>query len=356
MLAGERDDAVRSGRWSGYRCCVPKPTVIPHTTPGRWPVIPAGRFAASITTDASDMAGCEVALLGLPDDLGVRLNNGRPGAAEGPAAFRAALAGYGVESPAGFKWPKVFDAGDVVPAEGVGRGGEKALIETHRRVTEAALALHRAGLFPIAVGGGHDLTFPFVRAAIEHHRVKKAESFAGVYFDAHLDVRPTVGSGMPFRRLIEECSAGPLMIVGYNPLANAREHALYFTAACGGRNVIADDDLVSRIDELAGPDDLLSPLHNEDPASIDHLFASFDLDAVDAAFAPGVSAMNAAGLNPREAARLVFIAASHPRLRCLDFMELSPPHDDRGRTARLTAHLFLHALMGLRLGRLISER
>ncbi|HZW07362.1 MAG TPA: formimidoylglutamase [Phycisphaerales bacterium] len=306
-----------------------------------------------VTTDPSQAADCEVALLGLPDDVGIRLNNGRPGAAEGPRALRAALATYGTADPAGFSWPRIFDAGDVVPAPGVHAEG---LLETHRRVTEAARALHRAGLFPIAIGGGHDLTFPFVRAAVEHHRKNAAESFAGLYFDAHLDVRATVGSGMPFRRLIEECGVGPLMIAGYNPLANAREHVEYFSTACGGRNIIADDDLVARIDDLAGPDALLSPLHNEDPGSLVHLFCSFDLDVLDASHAPGVSALNPAGLTVREAARLVFIAATHPRLRCMDFMELSPPHDDRGRTARTAAHLLLHALMGLKLGRRIEER
>lgn len=310
-------------------------------------------MAGLITSDPAQMAGCKVALLGLPDDCGVQLNNGRPGAADGPRAFRAALASYGVAEPAGFAWPKVFDAGDVTPAPGV---HAEALAETHRRVTEAASALHKAGLFPITIGGGHDLTFPFVRAAVEHHRKERAEQFAGVYFDAHLDVRPTVGSGMPFRRLIDDCGVGPLMVVGFNPLANAREHVEWFSAACESRNVIADDDLVNRIEELGGPDDLLAPLHNERPETIDHLFASFDLDAIDAAHAPGVSSLNPAGLSVREAARLMFMAASHPRLRCLDIMELSPPNDDKNRTARIAAHLFLHALMGLTLGREMQER
>jgi arginase family enzyme len=30
----------------------------------------------------------------------------------------------------------------------------------------------------------------------------------------------------------------------------------------------------------------------------------------------------------------------------MDFMELSPPHDAQGRTARLAAHLFLAFLAG----------
>src|SRR5687767_8945741 len=70
---------------------VAPPPMLPHTTPPSWPAdLPPTRFAAQIRTDSAE--GCAIALLGLPDDLGVRLNGGRPGAAEGPTAFLAALA------------------------------------------------------------------------------------------------------------------------------------------------------------------------------------------------------------------------------------------------------------------------
>jgi arginase family enzyme len=315
--------------------------IIPHCTPASYPdSTPSSRLAAHI--QLAFTIECDVALLGLPDDTGVRLNSGRPGAAQGPAAFREALSKYGVASPQGFRWPRIFDAGDVMPASGQ---SEAALHETHRRITEATSALLDLGLFPIAIGGGHDLTFPFVRAVAARH-----DSLAGFYLDAHLDVRDTVGSGMPFRSLIQSCNVGPLLIAGFNPLVNAREHVSWFIDH-GGE--IADDDWADHLDhtdpESKGPA-LLAPL-----AGATNLFASFDLDAIDAAFAPGVSALNPAGIDTGSAARAAFIAASDPRLRCLDIMELSPPHDEQGRTARVAAHLFLHALMGLRLGPLMQD-
>ena len=72
-------------------------------------------------------------------------------------------------------------------------------------------------LFPIAIGGGHDLTFPFVRAVIEFWRTRGIDIGSGVYFDAHLDVRDTPGSGMPFRRLIEDCGVNALVNFGPQP-------------------------------------------------------------------------------------------------------------------------------------------
>jgi len=253
---------------------------LPNTSAPPWPGdTPAGRFASTIRTDSSD--GCAIALLGLPDDTGVRLNNGRTGAAGGPKAFRAALARYGAADSAVGPLPRVFDAGDVMPTG--------SLEKTHERVTEATTALLERGLFPIAIGGGHDLTYPFVRAVAAKH-----PKLAGIYFDAHLDVRATAGSGMPFRRLVEDCGVSALHLHGFRPLVNSLEHLDWFRAH-GGRTHPENAKVV------------LPKAKN--------LFVSFDLDVLDA-------------------------------VRCFDLMELNPAHDPDGRTARAAAHLFLSFLQG----------
>lgn len=278
----------------------------PHTQPGVWPdAIPASRFASRIRRDAHK--GCAVALIGIPDDTGVRMNSGRPGAAEGPTALRAALARYGVGEPAGWDWVRVHDAGDVVVEPG-------DIHETHRRVTECVRAVVDAGLFPVAVGGGHDLTFPFVRGAAHGHA-----PWHGVYFDPHLDVRDETGSGMPFRRLVEGGVANALTVHGFQPLANTLEHVRWFQAH-GGR---------------------ISDLTPDDPWPAQDTFVSLDMDVIDQAFAPGVSATNPCGWTPTLAERWVAAAGRNPRVRCFDVMELSPPNDPSGRTARLGAHLLL---------------
>ncbi len=287
--------------------------MIPFTHQPVWPAaIPESRFASQIRRNPK---GCRVALIGLADDLGVKLNNGRPGAARGPQAFRDALAKYGVAEPEGWTWPALFDAGDIVPADG---NDGHDLFETHRRVTEATSALLDLDLFPIAIGGGHDLTFPFVRAV-----AKRFPDLSGIYFDAHLDVRNTIGSGMPFRSLIEDCGVRELHLHGFRPLVNSREHVEWFTTH-GGR--------------LDSP-----PGHGLPPGNC---FASFDLDVLDAAFAPGVSALNPCGWLPPQAEHWMPVLGASPRIRCFDIMELNPAHDPDGRTARLAAHLFLTFLKG----------
>ena len=284
---------------------------IPQTSVPTWPKISAGRFAATLRR--ASPAGCAIALLGLPDDTGVRLNHGRPGAARGPAAFRAALARYGAEQPAiAGKLPRVYDAGDVRPG--------RTLDETHARVTTATAALLDAGLFPVAVGGGHDLTFPFVRAV-----AAKYPRPAGLYFDAHLDVRETPGSGMAFRRLVEDCRVTALHLVGFRPFVNSLDHLTWFMAH-GGK---------LRAHELS----ISLPRAK-------NLFVSFDLDVLDASHAPGVSALNPTGMSVRAAAAWVHLCGASPRVRCFDLMELNPAFDSGGRTARVAAHLFLTFLHG----------
>lgn len=292
------------------------------------------------------ITGCRVAMLGLPDDTGVRLNSGRPGAAEGPAAFRAALSRYGVMDVADWTYPKVFDAGDVQPVSGA---DEAALLATHARVREAVRAILDLGLFPIAIGGGHDLTGAFAGAVIEWHREHASNStvdarqnddddddappdtdapatFGCVYCDAHLDVRAQVGSGMPFRKLIERNGVGPLLVEGLDPFANAREFLDYFEDHMG---------------HIAEPDEDAQERYDEIFAETKHIVASFDLDAIDMAHSPGVSAMNPSGMTPAEAQRHVQRWGTDPRVACFDIMELSPPNDEGGRTARLAARLFL---------------
>jgi len=312
-----------------------------HTTAGAWPDCRPGRFASRIVDlhrvhdPASGHAPLEqlhkpcfsaagreflgLGLLGLADDLGVELNGGRVGAAKGPDAFRAALASYGAADSvalADFRVP-VVDVGNVVPGE--------SLAETHARVTETVAAMLDAGLMPIGIGGGHDMTFPEVRALIDQLTEPAGSTLDGVYFDAHLDVREDEGSGMPFRRLIEHGGIGTLQLFGFDPLANTPAHLQWFEDNGGER--------------VEWPPTQWPPSQAQ--------FVSICLDVIDMAQAPGVSSPHPAGWPVQKVADYAEAAGRMPSVCCFDIMELSPRHDDNGRTARLAAHLFLRFLAGL---------
>jgi arginase family enzyme len=139
---------------------------------------------------------------------------------------------------------------------------------------------------------------------------------------------------MAFRRLVEECGVSRLTVVGLDPLANSAEHFRWFKER-GGRVELPPDRSVLGAETV--PDSLRDP---------EAKFVSIDLDCIDQASAPGVSAMNPAGLPARVAAAYSYAAGRSHAVRCFDIMELCPAHDEGGRTARLAAHLFLCFLNG----------
>ncbi len=305
---------------------------IAHTQPAIWPAARPGRFAENVRTSSPE--GCRVALLGLPDDTGVGLNFGRIGAAAGPRAFRAALAGFGTSFDAlGGQTLStlLFDAGDIEPAAG---NDEAALFETHERVEAAARALHEQGLLVVAVGGGHDLSLPTISALAKH----TGQPLGGINVDAHLDVRERVGSGMPFRRLIEAdlLDARRFVELGLGRFANERADVEWLSAR-GAELVLVDQVLREGMQSERW---LLRALHAGTG------FLSIDLDGLDAAFAPGVSARNPLGLRVEHAAELAEAAGASREIRHFDLMELCPQHDVEERTARTAAYLFLAFIAG----------
>lgn len=310
------------------------------------------RVAERITplTDATPAGS--LAILGLPEDLGIALNNGRTGAAKAPNAFRQAMLRYGMDFDTLAKanlTVNIVDAGDITPAapEEFGDGREAligALHETHRRTSERARLLHQRGLIVVGIGGGHDLTLPTVRALAE----VSGGPVGGINVDAHLDVRPEPGSGMPYRVLIEHKHVDPTRFVefGIGRFTCLREHVEWLHER-GGTIVTADEAIGDRMTvEQAFATAL--PRHIEDGREVVRDgFVSIDLDAIDAGMAPGVSAVNPMGLPVPLVARIAERAGRHPGVRHFDLMELSPPHDVESRTARLAVHLFMHFIAGV---------
>jgi len=299
-----------------------------------------------------------IAILSCPDDTGVALNLGRPGARFGPAAFRAALTVYGTAHDARYHrtrlpLPAVFDAGDAFPnplpdPEADPTPDERAMLERHAQAQGLAGRLQEAGYITIAIGGGNDFTLPCVTAMSE---ATGGEGVAGMNVDPHLDVRERPGSGMPYRKLIEAGAIDPggFTTAALGRFTNNADHLSYLTDR-GGAYILAED-----LRSGAGADQLDVAFDKLEAAHAS--FLSIDLDSIDAAYAPGVSARNPAGLTPGLAASLAERAGRTRSVRHFELMELAPPHDDppfdpanpktAGRTARLAAHLVRHFVAGV---------
>ncbi|MFN9066250.1 MAG: arginase family protein, partial [Bdellovibrionales bacterium] len=127
------------------------------------------------TSDAA-----KVIMVGYPDDEGIRLNNGRPGASQAPDEIRKILfkmtPGFENSHPA-----FLFDAGNI--------DLDQPLEKRHELAQQKAYDSYQASKFHLTLGGGHDYGFPDAAAFVEFFKKSKKKPVV-INFDAHFDVRP----------------------------------------------------------------------------------------------------------------------------------------------------------------------
>lgn len=282
--------------------------------------------------EGSEALDGRTVLLGLPYDGGIP---SRPGARFGPRAIREALSSFGTYDGAR-EVPPVLDLGDLALPSMNGAAAQS-------RIEEAARRVFGAGARPLFLGGDHGITGSLVRGLAA---ARPDTRLALVTIDAHLDVREyddeaSLSSGTPFRRALETeiLDGGRVAMIGIRPYANSR-HYLEWAEAQGIRLTTVDDV------QAHGAARAAKAALYAATAGADALYLSIDMDAADAAYAPGVSAAGIGGLSSREMIDLVRAVATDPRLVAADIMETSPPYDADGRTAKLAARLLLELLAG----------
>ncbi|MFL5409591.1 MAG: formimidoylglutamase [Myxococcales bacterium] len=269
-----------------------------------------------------------VALVGFADDRAIVNGRGRPGAALGPAEIRRFFFRLTPGDGGELDGVEIGDLGDTVAP---------SIDEAHQQAEEGAFAALRAGGCVILLGGGHDGAFA------SHSALLRAVSgrVAGVNVDAHLDVRPLrdgkITSGTPFRRVAERWgNRYGLVEFGIQPQHNAGAHRKF----CEERGFPIVTLAQAR---EAGIAKAFAQTLAQDAEA---LAVSLDLDAVEAATAPGVSAPCPDGFSAAELFACARAAGADPRVRVLDVMELSPPLDEGSRTARLAAMAIWSFLAG----------
>lgn len=270
-------------------------------------------------------------LIGFPSDEGVKRNGGRPGAADAPDAIRQAL--YKMTPDA--EQTELFanlvehtnDLGDVQVA-----GNIEADQEMLGKIVAAYL---EQGVVPIILGGGHETAFGhFLGYA------KTGLKTAILNLDAHTDVRPLKNgeahSGSPFRQAIEHASncCETYLAAGLQPYSVAKSHLDYIDNE-GGHYHFRDETNITTISSLFN-------MHESE-----RLMVTFDMDAVDQAFAPGVSAPCANGLQPDLWLTAAYLAGRNEQVSSFDLSEVNPKFDRDGQTVKLAALTIWHFLLGL---------
>jgi len=246
-----------------------------------------------------------IAILGVPFD---EKSSYLRGAAGGPAAIRAVSTGkcYCGWTELGVNLEEdtvMVDVGDVDTSGDM----DKSFAQTEKAVA----AILDKGAVPIVLGGDHSITYPVLKAF-----ARRFKPLDVLHFDAHPDLYDDLygdrlSHACPFARILEDGLAASVVQVGVRAVtvahrAKALKHGV-------------------RMIEMK---DIRDPLHLR---FANPVYISFDMDALDPAFAPGVSHHEPGGLSTRQAVQV--IQALKGSIVGLDVVELNPARDPAAITA-----------------------
>ncbi len=266
------------------------------------------------------MAGAEItqiAVQGIPLDENSSFLRGP---ALAPAHIRAALAagamnwctetGLDLATLEGSGWS---DTGDMNLTE---VSGLQAILQIERGTADLLAKNYRV----LSLGGDHSVTYPILKAY-----AKKYPQVTILHFDAHPDLYHDFegnpfSHASPFARIMEEKLAARLVQVGIRTMnPHQREQVERFgVVVIEMRDFKADLPIFSQI---SGP-----------------VYLSLDLDALDPAFAPGVSHYEPGGLSTRDILRVIQALAA-PVIGA-DIVEFNPTRDQSGVTAMVAAKFY----------------
>jgi arginase len=250
-------------------------------------------------------ANYDLAVIGVPFD---EKSSYLRGAAEGPAAIRASSTGRArnPETELGVDLERdtvMVDRGDVDTSGDVD--------VTFQRIEAAVAAILKKKARPIILGGDHSITYPVLKAMAKTYRkldILHLDAHPDLYEDLYGD---RLSHACPFARILEDGLAQSLVQVGVR-------------AATANQRAVARRHGVRMVEMKDFREDLTLSFQNP-------LYISFDMDALDPAFAPGVSHQEAGGLTMRQAIDLIHRLSA--RIVGLDVVELNPGRDASGITA-----------------------
>ncbi len=269
-------------------------------------------------TYSKDLTGVDLAVTGVPFDQAV---THRPGTRFGPRAIREASSLQAYDPPYGWGFDPVSDFN-------IADYGDMAfdyarVCDFPDRLTAHIRGILAAGAGSLTLGGDHYITFPILRAYAE-----KYGPLSLLHFDAHSDTWPDddfdrIDHGTMFYKAVKSGIIDPSRSVQ----VGIRTHN--------------DDPLgVHTIDART--------VHEQGPAATvaqirqilgDHpTYLTFDIDALDPAFAPGTGTPVWGGLTSSQCAIMLRDLAGINMVGG-DVVEVSPPYDTTGATAIMGAHV-----------------
>lgn len=281
-------------------------------------------------TDALKAAGARAAIYGIPFDA---TNISRTGANYGPRGIREVSCQFTpYNATLDFDLAAALNPVDCGDCEVVLANAEK----TFARAQADVGAIVDAGALPVTLGGDHSITIPAVRAIKE-----RVDDPGLVLIDMHLDTAPHVGGEelnhcCPITRAVDAgFDPAKIALVAISGWMNPRTEHEYCREQ--GITVIWLEEIwehgvqhaVERACEVAGAGD--------------GIYLSFDVDSLDAAYAPGTCCPSPGGLTSREAIQLVRGVAANGLLGA-DVVETAPSLEATAATSLIAGRIALEAM------------
>lgn len=278
----------------------------------------------------TSLDGLDVAILGVPMDIGT---SWRSGTRFGPKQIRAEsamLRPYNLQTGAApFDSLQMADIGDLAI-------NTFSLSDSIRIITNSYDAILKHDVIPVAMGGDHSITLPILRAIAARHG-----PVALVHVDAHADVNDEMFGerethGTVFRRAYEEGLINPFKTYQIG-LRGTGYAASDFTEAQGwGFKQYQAHELWFQ--SLTSLGEQIRDEIGEGP-----VYVSYDIDSLDPAYAPGTGTPEIGGLTTPQALQLIRALNGLNIVGC-DLVEVSPPYDTSGNTALTGANLLYELL------------
>lgn len=262
-----------------------------------------------------------ICFVGYDTDDGIKRNQGRIGAEKGSNAIRKAIQSFPIVENL-----KIYDYQNLK---------NKVLEEAQKEYSLKISNVIKKGIFPIGLGGGHDIAFASYSGIRKAYPDKK---IGIVNFDTHLDMRPYdngATSGTSFKQILDGDKNIKYSIVGFKKQGNTKR--LIDTAKNYNVLILDEED-----DEKFINDELKKYL-----ADADILYVTFCMDVFNASDAPGVSAPTIMGLDPKKGKRILREIMNTGKVVCIDFAEVSPEYDIDSRTAKLAGSLIYDIMNNL---------
>lgn len=265
-----------------------------------------------------DLTGIDLAVTGIPFDQAV---THRPGTRFGPRAIREASTLQPYDPPYGWGFSPletiaVADCGD--------------LAFDYARTPDfpAAVTAHIAGILAqgagtVALGGDHYMTLPILRAYAE-----RFGPMAVIQFDAHSDLwadddLTRIDHGTMMYKAVKSGFVDAARSVQIGIRTECDDYLGVQVIDAPEVHRIGADAVAARVRAIVG----------DAPC-----YLTFDIDALDPAFAPGTGTPVWGGLASWQAAAILRALAGID-LRGGDVVEVSPPYDTTGATAIAGAHV-----------------